>query len=50
MHGGLIEKETHGEMLKVYEKRNQYVHPKMRTINPKEDSLDMLKKSNQDSG
>ena len=40
----LIEKETHDEMFKIYEKRIKYVHPKMKDIDPERDSLDMLKK------
>jgi hypothetical protein len=41
---GLIEKDTHDEMFEIYGKRIQYVHPKMKNIDPKRDSLDMLKK------
>lgn len=41
---GLIEKDTHDEMFNIYQKRIQYVHPKMKGVDPKRDSLDVLKK------
>jgi hypothetical protein len=41
---GLIGKDTHDTMFMIYQKRIQYVHPKMKDIHPERDSLDMLKK------
>lgn len=40
----LIGKETKGDLFMIYEKRNQYAHPKMKNIRPEHDSLSMLKK------
>jgi hypothetical protein len=41
---GLIERDTKNEMHKIYDKRNQYTHPKMKAINPEKDSIDVLKR------
>jgi len=41
---GLIEKESNDEMFQIYQRRIDYAHPKMKGINPKKDSFNMIKK------
>jgi hypothetical protein len=41
---GLIEKDSRDEMFAVYQKRISYVHPKMKNIDPKHESLVVLNK------